>query len=155
MNLQLVRLTIKKATILNAELAIVYSTKGYLDRAKSKLIKAQSKEHSYNLAIVDYAAGYYYQSIGANSIVKKCYKDALYNHSKDFEAMNFYAQYLYQTMMKHKNSLMSLCMLLIIMIWLRRYFCILSVCISRVKKTKRLCIWRELIDLDKITELLS
>lgn len=48
----------KKATILNVELAIVYSTEGYLDRAKSKLIKAQdlSKEHSYNLAIVDYAA---------------------------------------------------------------------------------------------------
>ncbi|ALB01612.1 pilus assembly protein PilF [Francisella persica ATCC VR-331] len=86
----------KKATILNAELAIVYSTEGYLDRAKSKLIKAQdlSKQHNYNLAIVDYAAGYYYQSIGANSIAKKYYKNALYNHPKDFEAMNFYAQYL-------------------------------------------------------------
>ncbi|APC91500.1 MULTISPECIES: pilus assembly protein PilF [Francisella] len=86
----------KKATILNAELAIVYSTEGYLDRAKSKLIKAQdlSKQHGYNLAIVDYAAGYYYQSIGANSIAKKYYQNALYNHPKDFEAMNFYAQYL-------------------------------------------------------------
>lgn len=74
----------------------MYSTKRYLDRAKSKLIKAQylSKKYSYNLAIVDYAAGYYYQSIRANSIAKKYYKDALcITHPKDFEAINFYAQY--------------------------------------------------------------
>ncbi|MBK2356784.1 pilus assembly protein PilF [Francisella hispaniensis] len=86
----------KKATAINAELAIIYSTEGYLERAKTKLIKAQdlAKQHGYDLAIVGYAAGYYYQSIGANSIAKKYYKDTLYKHPKDFEAMNFYAQYL-------------------------------------------------------------
>ncbi|AJC49173.1 pilus assembly protein PilF [Allofrancisella guangzhouensis] len=88
----------KKATTLNAELAIIYSHDGYLDRAKNKLIKAQqlAKEHGYKLAIVDYAAGYYYQTIGANSIAEKYYKDAIYNQPKNFEAMNFYAQFLCQ-----------------------------------------------------------
>ena len=86
----------EKATELTAQLAITYTTDGYLDRAKDRLIKAQklAKEHDYNLAIVDYAAGYYYQIIGANSIAEKYYKDALYYHPKDYEAMNFYGQFL-------------------------------------------------------------
>lgn len=86
----------KKATELTAELAIIYTTEGYLDRAKDRLIKAKrlAKEHDYNLAVVDYAAGYYYQMIGANSIAEKYYKNALYYHPKDYEAMNFYGQYL-------------------------------------------------------------
>ncbi|AIT08637.1 pilus assembly protein PilF [Candidatus Francisella endociliophora] len=86
----------RKATELTAELVIAYTTEGYLDRAKDRLIKAQNlaKEHGYNLAIVDYAAGYYYQMIGANSIAEKYYDNAVYYHPKDFEAMNFYAQYL-------------------------------------------------------------
>ncbi|AEI36362.1 CDC27 family protein [Francisella salina] len=86
----------KEATRINSELAIIYSTEGYLERAKTKLIKAQelAKEHNNNLAIVDYAGGYYYQSIGANTIAEKYYKRALDNHPKDYEAMNFYAQFL-------------------------------------------------------------
>ncbi|MDE5005213.1 pilus assembly protein PilF, partial [Francisella tularensis subsp. holarctica] len=42
----------KKATVINAELAIIYSTEGYLERAKTKLIKAQdlAKQHGYDLA---------------------------------------------------------------------------------------------------------
>ena len=86
----------KKTIDINAELAIIYPTEEYLDIAKNKLIKAQdlAKQYGYNLSIVSYAAGYYYQSISSNSIAKKYYKDALYNHHKDFEAVNFYAQYL-------------------------------------------------------------
>ncbi|KEI35610.1 CDC27 family protein [Allofrancisella frigidaquae] len=88
----------KKAISLNAELVIIYSHDGYLDRAKDKLVKAQqlAKQHGYRLAIVDYAAGYYYQTIGSKSIAEKYYKDAISNEPKNFEAMNFYAQFLCQ-----------------------------------------------------------
>ncbi|API86892.1 pilus assembly protein PilF [Francisella uliginis] len=86
----------KKATELYAELAITYTSEGYLDRAKQKLIRAQNlqKEHGYNLAIVGYAAGYYYQNIGVNSVAEKYYTDTVDDHSKNFEAINFYAQFL-------------------------------------------------------------
>ncbi|MED7819813.1 MULTISPECIES: tetratricopeptide repeat protein [unclassified Francisella] len=86
----------KKATQLYAELAITYASEGYLDMAKDRLIRAQDlqKEHGYNLAIVGYAAGYYYQAIGVNSVAEKYYKDTADDHSKDFEAINFYAQFL-------------------------------------------------------------
>lgn len=86
----------KKATELYAELAITYASEGYLDRAKQKLIRAQDlqKKHGYNLAIVGYAAGYYYQSIGVNPVAEKYYEDTVDDHSKDFEAINFYAQFL-------------------------------------------------------------
>ncbi|MBK2106652.1 CDC27 family protein [Francisella philomiragia] len=86
----------EEATKINSELAIIYSIEGYLERAKTKLIKAQelANEHNQKLAIVDYAGGYYYQSIGANSIAEKYYQKALNNHPKNYEAMNFYAQFL-------------------------------------------------------------
>ena len=86
----------KKATELYAELAIIYTSEGYLDRAKQKLIRAQNlqKEHGYNLAIVGYAAGYYYQNIGVNSVAEKYYTDTVDDHPKNFEAINFYAQFL-------------------------------------------------------------
>ncbi|QUE32311.1 tetratricopeptide repeat protein [Francisella philomiragia] len=86
----------EEATKINSELAIIYSIEGYLERAKTKLIKAQelANNHNQNLAIVDYAGGYYYQSIGANSIAEKYYQKALDNHPKNYEAMNFYAQFL-------------------------------------------------------------
>ena len=50
----------REATGLYAELAIRYTQDGYLDRAKAKLIKSQklARDHGYNLASVDYAAGY-------------------------------------------------------------------------------------------------
>ncbi|MBY7733629.1 CDC27 family protein [Francisella philomiragia] len=86
----------EEATKINSELAIIYSIEGYLERAKTKLIKAQelANSHNQNLAIVDYAGGYYYQSIGANSIAEKYYQKALDKHPKNYEAMNFYAQFL-------------------------------------------------------------
>ncbi|GMN88761.1 tetratricopeptide repeat protein [Francisella sciaenopsi] len=86
----------EEATKINSELAIIYSIEGYLERAKTKLIKAQelANNHNQNLAIVDYAGGYYYQSIGANSIAEKYYQKALDKHPKNYEAMNFYAQFL-------------------------------------------------------------
>lgn len=86
----------KKATELYAELAITYASEGYLDRAKQKLIRAQDlqKKHGYDLAIVGYAAGYYYQSIGVNPVAEKYYRDTVDDHSKSFEAINFYAQFL-------------------------------------------------------------
>ncbi|BCD90399.1 pilus assembly protein PilF [Francisella halioticida] len=86
----------KKAAELYAELAITYTSEGYLDRAKEKLIRAETlqKDHGYNLAIVGYAAGYYYQNIGVNSVAGKYYRDTVDDHSKNFEAINFYAQFL-------------------------------------------------------------
>lgn len=96
----------KKATELNAQLVIAYATEGYLDRAKDKLIKAQelNNKYDYNLAIVDYAAGYYYQTIGANTIAQKHYENAVYYHPTDFEALNFYAQYLCSQKFDFKKS---------------------------------------------------
>lgn len=86
----------KEATRINAELVIDYSNGGYLDRAKTKLIKAQdlAKQHDIHMAILDYAAGYYYQSIGARSIASKYYEEAVDSYPKDFKALNFYAQFL-------------------------------------------------------------
>ena len=88
----------KEATDLNAQLTIGYTQDGYLDRAKDKLIKTQelARDHGYNLAIVDYAAGYYYQTIGTPAVAEKYYKKAIYDHPKNFAAMNFYAQFLCQ-----------------------------------------------------------
>ena len=47
-----------------------------------------------NLAIVDYATGYYYQAIGANSIADNHFKKAVKDNPKNYQAMNFYAQFL-------------------------------------------------------------
>ncbi|MFC4891700.1 pilus assembly protein PilF [Pseudofrancisella aestuarii] len=89
-------LNYKEATKINAELAILYTSNNLLDRAKAKLIKAQdlAKEHGYDLAIVDYAAGFYYQAIGSNSRAEDKYKEAISDHKNDYEAINFYAQFL-------------------------------------------------------------
>ncbi|APC96612.1 pilus assembly protein PilF [Francisella frigiditurris] len=89
-------LNYKEATKINAELAIIYTSNSLLDRAKAKLIKAQdlAKEHGYDLAIVDYAAGFYYQAIGSNSRAEDKYKEALSDHRNNYEAINFYAQFL-------------------------------------------------------------
>lgn len=85
-----------KAIKINSEMVIIYSNQGMLDRAKTKLIKAQSLsiEHNIDLAIVDYATGYYYQAIGANSIAEEHYKKAVKNHHNNYQAMNFYGQFL-------------------------------------------------------------
>ncbi len=87
---------LREATEINSEMVIVYTNQGMLDRAKTKLIKAQelNRNNKFNLAIVDYASGYYYQAIGANSIAEKSYKKALENHKDNYEAINFYAQFL-------------------------------------------------------------
>ena len=94
------------ATELNAELTIGYTQDGYLDRAKAKLIKTQelARDHGYNLASVDYAAGYYYQTIGSPTIAEKYYKKAIYNHPKDFNSMNFYAQFLCQVKLNYTEA---------------------------------------------------
>ena len=86
----------KKAAQLYAELAIIYSHEGYLNRAKDKLIQAQNlaENNDYDLPIVGYAAGYYYQMIGANLVADKYYSDTLDSYPKNFEAMNFYGQFL-------------------------------------------------------------
>nr|WP_265737229.1 hypothetical protein [Francisella orientalis] len=130
----------EEATKINSELAIIYSIEGYLERAKTKLIKAQelANNHNQNLAIVDYARGYYYQSIVANSIAEKYYQKALDKHPKNYEAMNFYAQFL--CMEKEEYScaqelfLRKLYLCQIIMIWLKHYFYTLNACINRARK---------------------
>ena len=96
----------REATGLYAELAIRYTQDGYLDRAKAKLIKSQklARDHGYNLASVDYAAGYYYQTIGSFSVAEKYYKKAIYDHPKDFTSMNFYAQFLCQERLKFAGA---------------------------------------------------
>ncbi|QIW10274.1 pilus assembly protein PilF [Francisella sp. LA112445] len=96
----------KKATELYAELAITYASEGYLDMAKDRLIRAQTleKQHGYNLAIVGYAAGYYYQTIGVNSIAEKYYRDTVDDHAKNFEAINFYAQFLCKERGEYKQA---------------------------------------------------
>jgi len=96
----------KEATELNAELTIGYTQDGYLDRAKAKLIKTQelARDHGYNLASVDYAAGYYYQTIGTPAIAEKYYKKAIYSHPKDFNSMNFYAQFLCQVKLNYADA---------------------------------------------------
>ena len=96
----------KLATELNAELTIGYTQDGYLDRAKAKLIKAQklARDHGYNLASVDYAAGYYYQTIGSPASAEKYYKKAIYSHPKDFNSMNFYAQFLCQIKLNYTKA---------------------------------------------------
>jgi type IV pilus assembly protein PilF len=96
----------KEATELNAELTIGYTQDGYLDRAKAKLIKTQelARDHGYNLASVDYAAGYYYQTIGTPAIAEKYYKKAIYSHPKDFNSMNFYAQFLCQVKLSYADA---------------------------------------------------
>ncbi|WP_150468258.1 pilus assembly protein PilF [Francisella sp. SYW-9] len=96
----------KKATELYAELAITYASEGYLDMAKDRLIRAQNleKQHGYDLAIVGYAAGYYYQTIGVNSIAEKYYSNTVDDHSNNFEAINFYAQFLCKERDEYKQA---------------------------------------------------
>ncbi|MED7789401.1 CDC27 family protein [Francisella sp. 19X1-34] len=96
----------KEATKLYAELAITYASEGYLDRAKDRLIRAQNleKQHGYDLAIVGYAAGFYYQTIGVNSIAEKYYSDTVDDHSNNFEAINFYAQFLCKERSDYKQA---------------------------------------------------
>ena len=76
----------------DAESAIIYTSEGYLDRAKGKLIRAKNlqKKHGYNLVISGYATGYYYQNIGVNAVAGRYYRETVNNHSKNFEAINFY-----------------------------------------------------------------
>lgn len=92
----------RQAAKLYAELTITYTQNGYLDMAKDRLIRAKQleKDHGYNEAIVDYAAGYYYQKIGSKSVAEKYYEKALDDHPNNYEAMNFYAQFLCQS--RHK-----------------------------------------------------
>ena len=86
----------KKAIEINSQLAIIYSQKKMLDRAKTKIIKAKELEdkYDYDLAIVDYANGYYYQSLGIDSLANKNYLEALDNEPDNYEALNFYGQFL-------------------------------------------------------------
>jgi len=97
---------LRKATTINAQLSIIYAQENLLDRSKTKLIKAQemNDKHKYNLAIVNYASGYYYQELGANDIAQKFYKKAVDKHRDDFQALNFYAQFLCNVKHKYAES---------------------------------------------------
>lgn len=81
-----------KAASINAELAVVYAQREMLDRAKEKLLKAKSQDP--NVPAIYYAEGLYYQNLGMPDIAEKAYKKALYMAPGDFQAYNFYAQFL-------------------------------------------------------------
>ncbi|WP_119344718.1 tetratricopeptide repeat protein [Facilibium subflavum] len=81
-----------KAAKINAQLAIVYTQRGMLDRAKEKLLKAESQDD--NIAQVFYAKGLYYQYLGLMDTAKDAFQKALYMASEDPQAYNFYAQFL-------------------------------------------------------------
>lgn len=96
----------KEAAKLYAELTITYTQDGYLDMAKDRLIRAKQLEedHGYNEAIVDYASGYYYQRIGSNAVAEKHYQKAIDEHPNNYQAMNFYAQFLCQSRHKYADA---------------------------------------------------
>lgn len=82
----------QKAAALNAQLAIVYTQRGMLDRAKEKLLKAKTQDD--DIAEVYYAEGLYYQHLGMNNIAERAYQKALAIAPEDFQACNFYARFL-------------------------------------------------------------
>ena len=82
----------QKASKINAELAIVYTQRGMLDRAKEKLVKARSQGD--NVAELYYAEGLYYQKLGRFEVAEKSYQKAIEMAPKDYQAYNFYAQFL-------------------------------------------------------------
>ena len=86
----------KVAATTYAELALDYTQNMYLDLAKTRLVRAQqlSEEHGYDLAIVNYAAGYYYQTIGSDNRAEEFYENALDIDEDNFEALNLYASEL-------------------------------------------------------------
>lgn len=88
----------KEAINIYSRLVIIYSQEGYLDLAKERLLYVNKlvKEHGFYMPIVSYASGYYYQTIGADSVAETKYKKALNEDDSDFQAMNFYAQFLCQ-----------------------------------------------------------
>lgn len=82
----------QKAAKNNAALAIIYSERGMLDRAREKLMKAESQDG--NLVEVYYARGYYYQKLEFFKLAEKAYRQALIKAPDNDEALNFYAQFL-------------------------------------------------------------
>jgi len=82
----------QKAAKINAELAIVYTKRGMLDRAKEKLVKARSQ--SDKVAALYYAEGLYYQKLGRLKAAENFYQQAISMAPKDYHAYNFYAQFL-------------------------------------------------------------
>lgn len=82
----------QKAAKINAELAIVYTKGGMLDRAKEKLVKARSQ--SDKVAALYYAEGLYYQKLGRLQVAENAYQQAISMAPKDYHAYNFYAQFL-------------------------------------------------------------
>jgi type IV pilus assembly protein PilF len=89
-----------------AELALDYTQNDYLDLAKTRLVRAQkiSKEHGYDLAIVNYAAGFYYQAIGSDIRAEEFYENALDIDGNNFEALNLYAQFLCQSKYEYSQA---------------------------------------------------
>ena len=84
----------EKAAKINAELSITYTQRGMLDRAKEKLLKAESQDDG--IAEVYYAKGYYYQNLGMPDIAQSAYQKGLRVAPSDFKSYNFYAQFLCQ-----------------------------------------------------------
>ncbi|WP_440615316.1 tetratricopeptide repeat protein [Cysteiniphilum sp. 6C5] len=81
-----------KAAKINAELAVVYAQREMLDRAKEKLLKAKSQDA--NVPTIYYAEGLYYQNLGMPELAARAYEKALRMAPDDFQAYNFYAQFL-------------------------------------------------------------
>lgn len=97
----------KVAATTYAELALDYTQNMYLDLAKTRLVRAQqlSEEHGYDLAIVNYAAGYYYQTIGSDNRAEEFYENALDIDEDNFEALNLYAQFLCQNKHNYPDAI--------------------------------------------------
>ena len=87
-----VQVDYQKAATINAELAVVYAQREMLDRAKEKLLKAKSQDA--NVPAIYYAEGLYYQNLGMPDRADSSYKKALQMAPNDFQAYNFYAQFL-------------------------------------------------------------
>ncbi|WP_116963857.1 tetratricopeptide repeat protein [Fastidiosibacter lacustris] len=87
-----VQVNYEKAAKINAQLAVVYAQRQMLDRAKEKLLKAKSQDR--NVATIYYAEGLYYQNLGMPDKAEASYQKALHMAPSDFQAYNFYAQFL-------------------------------------------------------------
>ena len=85
---------LKQAAQINATLAIDYASKDMLDRAKDKLLRAESQYK--NIDTLDYAWGYYYEKMGMSDIADDYYQKAININSVDPNAYNFYARFLCQ-----------------------------------------------------------
>ncbi|MBK2124469.1 hypothetical protein [Fangia hongkongensis] len=92
----------QKAAVLNAKLAIVYTQRGMLDRAKEKLLKAKSQDA--DIPEIYYAEGLYYQTLGMNDIAEPFFKKALSMAPKDYQAYNFYAQFLCEARQQYRAA---------------------------------------------------